>query len=501
MNTLAAEGTAYHLGVRRIFWLPIVVSGVLVVLVLAALVAISWHSFARIQPVEVHSAHIRRLQDIEVRMEDVLLRGLRGTGRLNREDMLPLGAEIDGLLATDRPDMSAGETARLEQIAGLLRGQAGGGRPIDDLSKALDELRSVQDRERREHRILLSSVAKDTETELELSLILVVVLPVAGVVALLLLRRRIKGPLNNLGELLVRLAARDYRPVPQAAVDESAALVQPVFHSYNGLVERLRRLEEEHRNREQTLEQAVRGATEALLKQSRQLARSDRLAAVGAVSAGLAHELRNPLAGIQMACTKLRRAISDADQLARLDAVVAELRRLNTMLTERVDAARHAPEPLGPVHLKSTVDQLLSLVRYQVPEGVRLESDIPSDLTCRLPEGGLRQALLNLVLNASQSMENGQGSVEIRARRRGDAVLLTVSDTGPGFPAEMLTMGVRPFASGRVGGAGLGLAMVRGFTQDINGELQLANREPCGAQVSLRVPCPSLPAKNRVEGP
>jgi len=60
---------------------------------------------------------------------------------------------------------------------------------------------------------------------------------------------------------------------------------------------------------------------------------------------------------------------------------------------------------------------------------------------------------------------------------------------------------VRPFASGRVGGTGLGLAMVRGFTQDINGELQLANREPCGAQVTLRVPCPSIPIKNHAEGP
>jgi signal transduction histidine kinase len=98
-------------------------------------------------------------------------------------------------------------------------------------------------------------------------------------------------------------------------------------------------------------------------------------------------------------------------------------------------------------------------------------------------------------------MENARGSVEIRARRQGDAVLLTVSDSGPGFPAEMLAIGVRPFASGRVGGTGLGLAMVRGFTQDINGELQLANREPCGAQVTLRVPCPSIPIKNHAEGP
>ena len=126
-------------------------------------------------------------------------------------------------------------------------------------------------------------------------------------------------------------------------MSDSSALVQPVFRSYNELVHRLQELEAEHNDREQTLEQEVRQATGALLTQSRQLARSERLAAVGAVSAGLAHELRNPLAGIQMACAKLQRALGDSDQSARLDAVVAELKRLNRLLSERVDAARHAP--------------------------------------------------------------------------------------------------------------------------------------------------------------
>ncbi len=483
---------SFRLPVRRLFWLPIVVSGILVVLGLGALVAISWHGLARIQPVQTHSAHMGRLQNIGVDMEQVLFRGLRGTNDVKREELRALATEV-GRVVADEPDMSASERARLEHISRLL-GDATT-TPIDDLYAALTNLRALQDEERRRHDILLNSVAEDTETELELSLVLVVVLPLAGVVALLLLRRRIATPLSNLGDLLVRLAARDYRPVPQVAVDGSAALVQPVFRSYNALVERLRQLEEEHRNREHILEQEVRGATEALLKQSRQLARSDRLAAVGAVSAGLAHELRNPLAGIQMACGKLRRALPDGEHTGRLEAVIAELKRLNRLLTERVDAARHAPEPLSPIQLKSAVDQLLSLVRYQVPEGVRLTSDIPNDLFCQLPEGGLRQALLNLILNASQSMEGGQGMVEIRARREGEAVVLSVSDTGPGFPEEMLMVGVRPFASGRVGGTGLGLAMVRRFTQDINGDLQLTNLEPHGARVTLRAPCSHLHVK------
>jgi two-component system, NtrC family, sensor kinase len=482
--------TAFHLGgVRRLFWLPIVVSGAVVILVLIGLVAISWHGLARIQPVQVHSVHIGRLQHLSTDMEDVLFRGLREASDLKRSELLPLSSEVIGTLE-EEPGLSSPEADGLRRIAGLL--SRGEGLPIDDLFAALTELRGLQQRERRLHDSLLNSVAEDTATALELSLILVVVLPLGGGVALLLLRRRIEKPLTNLGDLLGRLAARDYRPVPEALVEQSAALVRPVLRSYNGLVERLRQLEDEHRDREHTLEQEVRGATEALLKQSRQLARSDRLAAVGAVSAGLAHELRNPLAGIQMACSKLRRVFPDGEQRARLEAVIAELKRLNRLLSERVDAARHAPEELTPTDLRATVGQFLSLVRYQVPAGISVTSDIPEGLECRLPEGGLRQALLNLVLNAAQSMEGGAGTVTIRAWREGETVGISVSDTGPGFPDEMLTVGVRPFASGRVGGTGLGLAMVRRFTQDINGGLELANLEPHGARVSMRLPCPSL---------
>ena len=67
--------------------------------------------------------------------------------------------------------------------------------------------------------------------------------------------------------------------------------------------------------------------------------------------------------------------------------------------------------------------------------------------------------------------------------------MLAVEDEGPGFPEEMLRIGVRPFATGRVGGSGLGLAMVRRFTRDHDGDLQLANRESGGARVTLHLPC------------
>jgi signal transduction histidine kinase len=360
--------------------------------------------------------------------------------------------------------------------------------PMEVLFETLTQLRAVLNGERERHELLLGDVARDSATELHLAVALLVILPLAGGALAMLFRLRIKRPLDDLGDLLGRLASRDYRPVADATLGDAAGLVQPVFHSYNELVSRLQGLETEHLTREHTLEGEVRQATEALLAQSRELARAERLAAVGAVSAGLAHELRNPLAGIQMACSKLRRNLDDSDQAARIGAVLNELKRLNLLLTAKVEAARHQPETPARVCLGDLVDSLLTLTRYQTPPGIDLHSEVPPGLYCLLPAAGLRQALLNLLLNAIQFQDN-EGQVTLSAQRRGATLALWVEDRGPGFSPQMLRAGVRPFATGRPGGAGLGLAMVRRFARDHDGELELANREPHGARVTLRLPC------------
>jgi signal transduction histidine kinase len=147
------------------------------------------------------------------------------------------------------------------------------------------------------------------------------------------------------------------------------------------------------------------------------------------------------------------------------------------------------------VRLAGLVGDLLSLARYQAPPRVALQADILDDPVCVLPAAGLRQALLNLLLNAIQAVD-GDGQVTLAARRENGQLLLWVEDEGPGFPEEMLRAGVRPFATGRVGGTGLGLAMVRRFVRDHDGELELANREPHGARVTLRLPCTAVGAGN-----
>jgi two-component system NtrC family sensor kinase len=478
------EPVPYRLPLRRLFWLPLSLTFLLVLAVLAGLVAVSWRGLERIRPVQAHLAHIARIQDLGLAIEETLLKGLRGA-RINPAELAWLHQEVRQIAAAEGA-LYPHTHERLGHMAQLL--ERAPADPEKVLSESLAELRQVLVGERGHHELMLSKVAADTEAELRLAVSLLVALPLAGGVFLLWLRLHIKHPLEDMGGLLERLAGRDYRPVDESAVDDSARLVQPLFQSYNALVSRLQELEAEHRAREHTLEREVRQASEALLAQSRELAQAERLAAVGAVSAGLAHKLRNPLAGIQMACTKLHRDLEDKGQAARVAAVMAELKRLNGLLTEKVEATRHEPEHLAPVRLCELVGDLLTLTRYQTPQGVALRADVPEDLECLLPAARLRQALLNLLLNAIQVL-GGHGQVSLAAERKDGQLLLRVEDEGPGFPEEMLRAGVRPFATGRTGGTGLGLAMVRRFARDHDGELELANREPRGARVTLCLPC------------
>jgi signal transduction histidine kinase len=118
-----------------------------------------------------------------------------------------------------------------------------------------------------------------------------------------------------------------------------------------------------------------------------------------------------------------------------------------------------------------------------------LNLDIPPTLECHLPCDGLRQALLNLVLNAAQALDQTPGVVNVRARQHAGQVEIEVNDDGPGFNDDMLQHGIRAFSTSRIRGTGLGLAMAQRFARDLGGRIELSNRQPHGACVRLILPC------------
>jgi signal transduction histidine kinase len=332
---------------------------------------------------------------------------------------------------------------------------------------------------------VLARLQRENLSQQQLELAAPIAVLAVGVLLLPLARRRIIKPLDAFATRLSRLADGDFSPAP---VDDVDPFVLPLHTQLNTVAARLQELEAAHQARAASLEEAVGVAIRRLLEQQRELARAERLAATGELAASVAHELRNPLAGIQMTLANLRSEITDPEVGERLDLVLNEVGRLTRLLNSLLDSARHQPEAPRLVQLAPLVEELLALTRHQLPEGVRLECRVAPSLACRAPQDRLRQALLNLVLNAGAALGERGGVITISAEGDAERVRLTVSDDGPGFPPEVLQNGIRPFFSTREQGTGLGLSLVRRFAREMGGELTLANRTPHGAEVTITLP-------------
>lgn len=329
---------------------------------------------------------------------------------------------------------------------------------------------------------LLKNVSFDTQKDLYIALIFFGFI-LAG--ALLFLHFRILRPLNNLSHLLERLTEENFTAIEISHLDP---LLRPVFDSYNQMVKQLAELEASKRLYAESLKYEVRVATQALLEQQASLARSERLAAIGEVAAELAHEIRNPLAGIQMAFNNLRREINDESQFERVELIHSELKRLTVLLNDSLNQSKHTPENAKTFDVTVLIKDLVTLSRYQIPENIQLEFEIPKVLVVRLPESSLRQVILNLVLNSVEALDGKTGRIMIKTWAEQTNLILNVSDTGRGFPEEILTYGIRPFRTSHAKGTGLGLAMVQRFVKNMGGVIKLTNQKSQGACVMVSLP-------------
>jgi two-component system NtrC family sensor kinase len=463
----------------RSVWLPTMVTTALMLVAPALLIGMTWRSLDRLEPMQHHLLLVNRIQRAERDVQLLLIDGSSGAAQSSldhaRAQLVQLLARGDELAMPTR--------TRLEQTRQQLAAD-----PVSRtaLLTALGAIGDALSTESAAHDRLIGAIERDTRLESEIATGIMIAFPMLALLILFLLRHRIFLPLHNLRALMTLLTQQDYRPASLEGVDP---MLRPLFENYNLLAQRLASLEHARQMRQRSLENEVRAATQTLLAHQRNLANAERLAVVGEFAAGLAHELRNPLAGIEMALANLRHELANAEHIERLDLVTAELKRLNGLLRGLLTRSRQAPEPARDVELAVVVEELFALAHYQLAPDLRLQHTVPPELRCRLPEGRLRQALLNLVLNAARALGERAGTITVAAQQENGELQVSVYDDGPGFAREQLESGVRPFVTGDRRGTGLGLVMVRRFATDLGGQLQLANREPHGARVTLRLPC------------
>jgi signal transduction histidine kinase len=228
------------------------------------------------------------------------------------------------------------------------------------------------------------------------------------------------------------------------------------------------------------LYQDLRQSHGELVSAQAELVRKTRMAAMGEIAAVVAHEARNPL-GALTNCVGLLRSNphitgEDAELLTIMES---ESKRLNDIVSDFLAFGRPRPPQFAPVDLHELIDATWTLLRRddRCPPSIDFERRFDATLTPVMADRDqLRQVFWNLLLNAVQAMRQG-GTLAIETRRAPDSVEVTVRDTGPGIPANILPRLFEPFVTSKSGGTGLGLAIVRRIIEDHGGRITVSAQD------------------------
>jgi PAS domain S-box-containing protein len=230
-----------------------------------------------------------------------------------------------------------------------------------------------------------------------------------------------------------------------------------------------------------------------------QLVQSEKMAAIGQLAAGVAHEIRNPLGAIRNALYDLREILTDAPPEAQEDVRIAEeeLSRAKVIIDNLLEFSRVSNAASESVDLNDLLEKTLLLMnRFLQNNDVRVETDFADIPTCSANENEMRQVVLNLVTNAVQAMPGG-GRLRLRTgvvpgrNGGGRRVLVEVSDSGVGIPAEHLKDIFNPFFTTKEPGqgTGLGLSVVDSIVRRSRGEIHVQSKVGEGTTFRLEFPC------------
>ena len=327
--------------------------------------------------------------------------------------------------------------------------------------------------------------SRSTPEEFLLGLLLGSVILVS-VISWWLLSRSVGKPVARLIEAVERVQtnATELPPLGQAG-SELAAL--------HKAIDRMRLRSELERRELGERHEALQEAHDELLQAKRVAQRAEHLAGVGRLAAGIAHEVGNPLSALLGFVQLLRTGrIPEEKQAEVLDRLENELERIRGIVGGLLTYARPARPTLTPVDLRRVVEPTIALVHADKSfRAVAIDMKVDADLPMALcDEGGLRQVLVNLCLNAAEACQNQEGSrVLVSAAVVSRRIILAVDDSGPGVSGDVAKTLFEPFVTTKeVGkGTGLGLSVCQGIVQSWDGELSVSASDLGGARFEVNM--------------
>jgi two-component system, NtrC family, sensor histidine kinase HydH len=230
----------------------------------------------------------------------------------------------------------------------------------------------------------------------------------------------------------------------------------------------------------------------------------DRLAALGEMAAGLAHEIRNPLGSIKGAAQCLDPRTLPGEDGEFLEVIVEEVNRLSGVVSAFLDYSRPLKQNFAPSDINDVVTRTLRLIQNEIPERITVELDLHDSLNkVNADPEQLKQVLINLVQNSLQAFNEGAGTITIRTARverfsefRGSSELIEVqvADTGPGIPPDQQPSIFVPFFTTKQKGTGLGLAICQRIVKNHGGTITVQSKVGEGSTFLVRLPAISTEA-------
>jgi len=358
----------------------------------------------------------------------------------------------------------------LSQIEDLVhQGRSGPGAftPLDETLRNMgQELLSMADRWAKEERAAIDQLFLRA---FYLFIISISVFTILGVLVAWYISRLLVRPLFQMQQYMEKIAHGDFTPIPESECRSQEFF--SLFKAFNRMIQEL----EHHQE---------------------QVIQSGKIAAIGTLTSGIAHELNNPINNIVLTAEALKEDFSQLNQeesLGMIQDILVQSERAGEIVKTLLDFSRSEHPEFVATSITGVIRDTLKLVRNQITlSGVEVEMDLPGDLpSIHGDPKSLQQVFLNLFINAIQAMKDG-GLLAIRVHPTGDGQWLKteVKDTGPGINSEDLPHVFEPFFTTKeVGrGTGLGLSVSYGIVQKHGGHIEVQSLKGRGATFTVLLP-------------
>jgi two-component system sensor histidine kinase PilS (NtrC family) len=226
----------------------------------------------------------------------------------------------------------------------------------------------------------------------------------------------------------------------------------------------------------------------AIIKMEEEIKRKEKLAAIGQLSASIAHELRNPLASIKSSFEMLKEGSLPSETKNRLmEIAIKEMERLNRIVTDFLTYSNPKPAEFERFNLSTIVNELIDMHKT-IQEDITFHKDVQENINIIADEQKIRQLLWNLLLNSIEAVSEKDGHIYVSLKRADSSIEIRIKDNGMGIKREEIDKIFYPFYSTKDKGTGLGLAIAYRIVEEHKGKIEVVSEEGSGTEFIITIP-------------